>query len=250
MTEEQKTQTQGELKLPSAEQMLEAGVHFGHKTSRWHPKMAPYIYTSKGDVHVFDLEKTLAKLDQALTLMSGALAKGGVILFVGTKPVAKKFIKETAEALNMPYANERWLGGTLTNFRTINKRLQYYRELLEQQATGGWDKYIKKERVQLQKKLDKLHRQLEGIKNLVRLPEVLFVADAKVDISAIREANIVKIPVIAICDTNVDPSKIDYVIPANDDASSSLKILAEAIVNNLKDVKPIQPVAEKEEKKK
>lgn len=248
MVEEQKTQTEGELKLPSAQELLEAGVHFGHKTSRWHPKMEQYIFTTKTDVHIFDLEKTLKKFAEAINFMKGIKAKGGLIVFVGTKPVSKKFIKDTAQTLELPYATERWLGGTLTNFKTITKRLQYYRDLAEQQATGGWDKYIKKERVQLQKKLTKLEKQLEGIKNLARLPDALFVADVKVDNLAVREAKKMRIPVIAICDTNIDPSLIDYPIPANDDASSSIKILMEAIVNNLKDVKPAVIVAEKKEK--
>ncbi len=250
MTDEQKTQTEGELILPSAQEMLEAGVHFGHKTSRWHPKMEQYIFTTKGDVHIFDLEKTLEKLGEALNFMKRVMVKGGIILFVGTKPVARKFIKEAAQTLNLPYATERWLGGTLTNFKTITKRLQYYRDLTEQQATGGWDKYIKKERVQLQKKLTKLQGQLEGIKNLIKLPEALFVADVKENNLAVREAKKMKIPVIAICDTNVDPSLADYVIPANDDASSSLKILTNTIVNNLKDVKPVIAAPEKQNNKK
>jgi len=243
MTDEQKTQLPGELKLPSAEELLAAGVHFGHKTSRWHPKMEQFIFADKTSIHIFDLEKTSKNLAEALNFMKGILAKGGIIVFIGTKPISKKYIKDTAQNLGMPYATERWLGGTLTNFKTITKRLQYYKDLTEQQASGGWDKYIKKERVQLQKKLTKLQGQLEGIKNLARLPDALFVADVKTDILAVREAKKTKIPVIAICDTNVDPSLIDYVIPANDDASSSIKILMETIVSNLKDIKPNPSVA-------
>jgi len=248
MAEQQKTQKEEELKFPSAQELLEAGVHFGHKTSRWHPKMEQYIFTTKSDIHIFDLEKTLNKLAEALNFMKSVTAKGGMIVFVGTKPVTKKFIKETAQILNMPYATERWLGGTLTNFKTITKRLQYYRELTEQKAAGGWEKYIKKERVQLQKKLTKLEKQLEGIKSLARMPDALFAADVKADNLAVREAKKMRIPVIAICDTNADPSVIDYVIPANDDASSSLKILMETIVNNLKDIKPVAAIAEKKNK--
>jgi len=237
MSEEKQDTKNEEIKLPSPEALVEAGVHFGHKTSRWHPKMEEYILTSKSDVHIFNLEKTIAKFSEALAFMKSVVAKGGIILFVGTKPIAKKFIKDMAKTLNMPYATERWLGGTLTNFKTISKRLKYYGELEEQQAAGGWDKYIKKERVQLQKRLAKLHKQLEGIKNLVKLPDALFVSDAKIDNLAIREAKRMKITAIAICDTNIDPSLIDYVIPANDDASSAIKILSDTIVNNLKDVK-------------
>ena len=243
MTDEIKTQTQGELKLPSAEQLLEAGVHFGHKTSRWHPKMAPYIFISKSDVHLFDLEKTLTKLAEALEFMRGVLANGGTILFVGTKPAARNFVKEIAQKLGLPYVSERWLGGTLTNFKTVTKRLQYYRDLEEQKANGTWDSYIKKERVQLQKKLAKLEKQLAGIKNLMRLPQAIFVVDAKEETTAIHEAKITGVPVVAICDTNVDLTAIDYVIPANEDASSSLKILMETIAENLTGIEPTVVVA-------
>jgi len=238
MTDEKNTQTDGELRLPSAQEMLETGVHFGHKTSRWHPKMERYIFTTKGDVHIFDLEKTVKKLEEALNFMRSVLQRGGAVILVGTKPAAKNIIKQAGQTLGLPYVSERWLGGTLTNFKTITKRLQYYRDLEEQQKTGGWEKYTKKERGQLQKRLTKLHKQLEGIKNLVKLPNAIFVTDVKVDNIAIREAKRINIPVVAICDSDANPLMVDYVIPANDDASSALKLLIETIVNNLKDVKP------------
>lgn len=231
------------IKLPSAQEFLEAGSHFGHKTSRWHPKMEQYIFGAKNDVHILDLEKTLVGMEKALILMRSVLSRGGFILFVGTKPVSKNIIKETALALEMPYVTERWLGGTLTNFKTISKRLQYYRELEQGKEKGDWEKFIKKERVQLQKKLDKLKKQLEGIKNLNRVPEVLFAADVKEENIAVREAKRVGIPVVAICDTNIDPSEIDCIIPANDDAASSIKIIMGAVLDNLKGVKPIVKIA-------
>jgi len=227
-----------EVKLPSAQDLLEAGVHFGHKTSKWHPKMKPYIFTSRNNVHLLDLGKTLAKLGEALVFLKSVAQKGGTILFVGTKPAAKKIVKETAEALNMPYVSERWLGGTLTNFKTISKRLDYFRKLEEEQKTGGWDKYVKKERTKLEKKLKKLQAQLAGIKNLMKIPEAIFVADIKAENLAVREARRVKIPVAAICDTANDPTLIDYSIPANDDATSSIKIILETVLENLKNIKP------------
>ncbi len=248
MSDETLVKEKAEIKLPSAAELVEAGVHFGHKTSRWHPRMAAYIFTTKNNVHLFDVEKTIKKMEEAIVFMRGVLNRSGTILFVGTKPVAKAFIKETAQALAMSYDTERWLGGTLTNFKTITKRLQYYRELEEQQKTGGWDKYIKKERVQLQKKLTKLRGQLEGIKNLVKLPEALFLADAKIDLIAINEANRVGIPVVAICDSNVDPSKVDYPIQAKDDASPAIKTLPETVANNLKDIKPVVAAEKRVEK--
>jgi len=259
MTDEQKTQTevrldvsparQGELELPSAEQLLEAGVHFGHKTSRWHPKMEQYIFGTRNDVHIFDLEKTLKKLEEAIVFMKSVLARSGLILFIGTKPAAKSIVREAAQELNLPYVSGRWLGGTLTNFKTISKRLQYLKNLEEEEKSGAWGKYVKKEKLQLQKKMAKLNQQLAGIRNLIRLPDIIFVADVKVDNIAVREAKRTGIPVVAICDTNIDPSVIDYPIPANDDATPSLKIIMNTIVQNLKEVKPIEIKAEKQEKK-
>jgi len=240
MNNENSTIISEEVKLPSAQELLEAGVHFGHKTSKWHPRMKPYIFSSRNGVHIFDLEKTLQKMNEALVFLRSVAEKGGVILFVGTKPAAKSIIKETAGKLGMPYVSERWLGGTLTNFKTISKRLDYFRKLEEEQKNGGWDKYVKKERTKLEKKLKKLQKQLEGIRNLMKIPEALFALDIKTENLAIREAKRVKIPVVAVCDTANDPSQIDYPIPANDDAISSMKIILAAVAENLKNAKPRQ----------
>jgi len=243
MSEEKNSQTG--LKLPEIQELLEAGVHSGHRKSRWHPKIEPYIFGIKNSVHIFDLEKTLQKLQEAVVFLRGVAGRGGNILFVGTKPAAKNLIKETAVALNMPYVSERWLGGTLTNFKTVTKRLSYYRELEDGQKTGAWDKYTKKERVMLQKKLAKLEKQLGGIKNLVKLPEAVFVTDVKADILAVNEAKKAGIPVVAICDSNINPETVDYCIPGNDDSSSSLTILIGAVAGNLKSVKPAEVKIEK-----
>ena len=246
MTDEKNTTI--EVKLPSAEQIVEAGVHFGHKTSSWHPKMEQYIFGARNGIHVFDAAKTLKKMEEALFFMGRVLSNGGTILFVGTKPAAKAIVREAAKELGMPYVVDRWLGGTMTNYKTISKRIHYLKELEEQHQTGQWDKFSKKEQLMLRRKMEKLQGQLVGIRDLNKLPEVVFVSDVKVDNIAVREANKIKIPVVAICDTNMNPTAIDYVIPANDDASSSLKLLMGTIVSNLKNVKPAVKMAEKKEK--
>ena len=230
MTDEKNTTI--EVKLPSAEQIVEAGVHFGHKTSSWHPKMEQYIFGARNGIHVFDAAKTLKKMEEALFFMGRVLSNGGTILFVGTKPAAKAIVREAAKELGMPYVVDRWLGGTMTNYKTISKRIHYLKELEEQHQTGQWDKFSKKEQLMLRRKMEKLQGQLVGIRDLNKLPE----------------ANKIKIPVVAICDTNMNPTAIDYVIPANDDASSSLKLLMGTIVSNLKNVKPAVKMAEKKEK--
>jgi len=245
MTDEKNTVI--EVKLPSAGELIEAGAHFGHKTASWHPKMEQYIFGTRNGIHVFDADKTLKKLEEALFFMSRVLANEGKILFVGTKPAAKAIVREAAKELNMPYVVDRWLGGTMTNYKTISKRIHYLKELEEQQKTGQWDKFTKKEQLMLRRKMEKLQAQLSGIRDLNKLPEAVFVSDIKVDNIAVREANITKIPVVAICDTNMNPTTIDYVIPANDDASSSLKLLIGTIVSNLKNVKPMVKVIEKME---
>lgn len=224
--------------MPSIEKLVEAGVHFGHKTSRWHPKMEQYIFGSRNGIHVFDAEKTLGKLTEAILFMTRVISNGGTIIFVGTKPVAKAIVREAAQELKMPFVVDRWLGGTMTNFKTISKRIQYLKDLEEQQRMGQWDKFTKKERLLLQREMEKLQGQLAGIRDLGRLPEAIFVSDVKIDNIAVREAKKMNIPVIAICDTSTDPRKVDFVIPANDDATSSVKIMMSAIVENLKNVKP------------
>ena len=238
MTEKSIADPNTEIVLPSPQELIEAGVHFGHKTSKWHPKMEKFIFTSKNDVHIFDLEKTLKNLQAAIIFLKSVLSRGGEILFVGTKPASKGLVKEAGEALNQPYVSERWRGGTLTNFKTISKRLEYLRNLQEQQKTGGLDKYTKKEKLKLGKLAEKMEKQLGGIKNMRRLPDIVFVSDVKEDSLAIKEAKRMRIPVVAICDTNADPSLVDYPIPANDDASSSIKAIIDSLVLNLKNVKP------------
>jgi small subunit ribosomal protein S2 len=246
MTEKSIVSTNTEITLPSPQELIEAGVHFGHKTSKWHPKMEKFIFTSKNDVYIFDLEKTLKSLQTAAAFLKSVLSQGGEILFVGTKPASKSFVKEAGQALGQPYVSERWLGGTLTNFKTISKRLEYLRNLEEQKKTGGLDKYTKKEKLKLEKLAEKMDKQLGGIKNLRRIPEAVFVSDMREDSLAIKEAKRMRIPVVAICDTNNDPTTVDFPIPANDDASSSIKAIIDSLILNLKNAKPlVKPIEEK-----
>lgn len=213
-------------------EMTEAGLHFGHRTSRIHPKMKPYISGVKNTIHLIDLEQTAEKLEKALVFIQKLIADDKKILFVGTKVQVKELLKETAKECEMPYINERWLGGTFTNFKTIKKRIDYFNELAEKKEKGELDKYTKKERLDMDKELKNLEIKFGGIKDIVGMPDAIFVLDMKKDSLAIKEAGMKSIPIIAIADTNVDPSLADYPIPANDDAISSVSY----VLNKVKDV--------------
>ena len=204
------------------EEMTQAGVHLGHRTSRFHPKMKPYLFGTRNTTHVIDLEKTAEKLNQALEFISQIISEGKVLLLVGTKIQAKDMVKTTAEECQLPFISERWLGGTFTNFETIKKRIDYFKDLEKKKIQGELEKYTKKERIDIDKELRNLEIKVGGIKNLTKLPEAIFVMDMRKDNLAIKEAKNKNVKVIAIADTNVDPSNADYPIPANDDATSSL----------------------------
>ncbi len=210
-------------------EMTEAGLHFGHRTSRIHPKIKPYIIGVKNTVHVFDLEQTAEKLEKALGYIEKLISEDKKILFVGTKVQVKNLLKETAEECKMPYIHERWLGGTFTNFGTMKKRIDHFKELEGEKERGELEKYTKKERLGIDKKLAKLEIKFGGIKNIIGLPDAVFVLDMKKDSLAVKEAIMKNIPVIAIADTNVDPNLADYPIPANDDAISSVKYILEKV---------------------
>jgi small subunit ribosomal protein S2 len=231
------TEKKIEVKLPTDEQLLEAGAHFGHKTSRWNPKMGAYIFGAKNAVHIIDLEKTLARLKEAAEFAAGVAAKGGNIIFVGTKPPVKKIIKDAGLDSGMPYVNLRWLGGTLTNFKTIGKRLEYFRDLEKKMAEGELKKYTKKEQLGFSRKLEEMERIFGGIKNLTKLPEAIFVADLKENLLAVREAKKSSVKVIAIADTNTNPELADFPIPSSDDAASAVKIIVQTIVEAMKEAK-------------
>ncbi|MCR5059748.1 MAG: 30S ribosomal protein S2 [Saccharofermentans sp.] len=206
-------------------QLLEAGVHFGHQTRRWNPKMREYIFTERNTIHIIDLQKTVKKVDEAYDAMV-ELAKQGDILFVGTKKQAQDSIKEEAERCGMYYVNYRWLGGTLTNFVTIKKRVARLVELREQEQDGYFDRLPKKEVAKLKLEMEKLDRNLGGIVGMEKLPAALFIVDTKKEHNAVAEARRLNIPIVAIVDTNCDPDEVDFVIPGNDDAIRAVKLIA------------------------
>ncbi|MDQ0337290.1 small subunit ribosomal protein S2 [Caldalkalibacillus uzonensis] len=210
----------------SMKQLLEAGVHFGHQTRRWNPKMARYIFTERNGIYIIDLQKTVKKVEEAYNFVRDLAANGGKILFVGTKKQAQESIKEEAERCNMFYINTRWLGGTLTNFQTIRKRIERLHELEQMETDGTFDVLPKKEVILLRKEKERLEKFLGGIKDMKELPDALFVVDPRKERIAIAEARKLGIPIVAIVDTNCDPDEVDYVIPGNDDAIRAVKLLA------------------------
>jgi small subunit ribosomal protein S2 len=205
--------------------LLEAGVHFGHRTRRWNPKMKPFIFTERNGIHILDLQQTIVRLEQAYNLVRDTVAEGGTILFVGTKKQAQENLVEAAESCSMPYVNERWLGGTLTNWQTIKQRISYLLELEQRRETGDFERLPKKEALKLEQLITKLNRRLGGLKNMTRPPSLLFVVDVRREHIAVNEGNILDVPVIAMVDTNCDPDIVDLVIPSNDDAIRAIKLI-------------------------
>ncbi len=212
-------------------QMLEAGVHFGHQTRYWNPKMAPYIFGSRGKIHIINLEKTLPMLVDALNFISSVSAKRGNIIFVGTKRAASRAIAEEAQRCGMPYVSHRWLGGMLTNFRTIRQSVKRLRQIEKMEEDGSFERLVKKEVLQLTRERDKLERSLGGIKDMKGLPDVMFVVDVGHEDIAVKEARKLGIPVIAVIDTNCSPNDIDYVIPGNDDAIRSIRLYTQLVAD-------------------
>ena len=213
------------MSVISMKQLLEAGVHFGHQTRRWNPKMAPYIYTERNGIYIIDLQKSVGKVDEAYKAISDIAAQGGTILFVGTKKQAQDAIKTEAERCGMYYVNERWLGGMLTNFRTIQSRIARLKAIEAMAADGTFDVLPKKEVIALKKEWDKLEKNLGGIKDMKRIPDAIFVVDPKKERICIQEAQALGITLIGIADTNCDPDELDYVIPGNDDAIRAVKLI-------------------------
>ena len=207
--------------------LLDAGAHFGHQTSRWNPKMKPYIFGNRGDIYIIDLKQTLYGLDAAYTFVSNLTRKGGTVLFVGTKKQAQEAVSEAANRCGMPYVNARWLGGMLTNFATIRTRVKRMEELEAMDADGRMALLPKKEQILLHKELAKLQTNLNGIRNMKKVPDAIFVIDTNREGIALHEANRLKIPVVGTLDTNCDPDDVDYGIPANDDAIRSVRLLAD-----------------------
>ena len=213
------------MSVISMKQLLEAGVHFGHQTRRWNPKMAEYIYTEKNGIYIIDLQKSVGKVDEAYNAIYDVAAQGGSILFVGTKKQAQEAVKTEAERCGMYYVNERWLGGMLTNFKTIQSRINRLKEIEAMEADGTFDVLPKKEVIQLKKEQEKLEKNLGGIKNMKRIPDAIFIVDPKKEAICVQEAHILGIPLIGIVDTSCDPEEIDYVIPGNDDAIRAVKLI-------------------------
>ena len=219
------------MSVISMKQLLEAGVHFGHQTRRWNPKMAPYIFAERNGIYIIDLQKTVKKVDEAYTAVSNFISEGGEILFVGTKKQAQESIKEEAERCGMYYVNERWLGGMLTNFKTIQKRIERLAQINQMEEDGTFDMLPKKEVIKLKAQRDKLEKYLGGIKDMKKLPGAMFIVDPRKEKIAIAEAKKLNIPVVAIVDTNCDPDEVDYVIPGNDDAIRAVKLIASTMAN-------------------
>lgn len=214
--------------------LLETGVHFGHRTPKWNPKMAPFIFTQRNGIHIIDLQQTLANLNTYYDAIRDLVAKGGTVLFVGTKRQAQEVIAQEAARCRMPYVNHRWLGGTLTNWRTIRERIDTLKKLEKRRDAGEFDLLTKKEGLMLERKIEKLQLRLGGIRDMKNLPDMLIVVDTIREATAVKEANILGLPVLALADTNCDPDTIDYIIPANDDAVRAIRLLvttfAEAVL--------------------
>jgi small subunit ribosomal protein S2 len=212
-------------------QLLEAGVHFGHQTRRWNPKMAKYIFTERNGIYIIDLQKTVKKLDEAYNFMKSVSAEGGEVLFVGTKKQAQDSIRDEATRCGMHFVNARWLGGMLTNFRTIRKRIERMDQLKKMQEDGTFDLLPKKEVAKLELEMEKLDKYLGGVKDMKGLPKVMFIVDPHKERIAVSEARKLHIPIVAIVDTNCNPDEIDYVIPGNDDAIRAVKLIAGAMAD-------------------
>lgn len=219
------------MSVVSMKSLLEAGVHFGHQTRRWNPKMAQYIFTERNGIYIIDLQKTVKKIDDAYNVMKEVVENGGEALFVGTKKQAQEAIENEAKRCGMHFVNQRWLGGMLTNYKTIRKRIDRLHQLEKMEEDGTFEVLPKKEVIKLRHEAERLEKFLGGIKTMTRVPDVLFVVDPRKEKIAVQEAHILGIPVIGIVDTNCDPDEIDYIIPGNDDAIRAVKLLTETMAN-------------------
>jgi len=227
-------------------QLLEAGMHFGHQTSRWNPKMRPYIFTERNGIHIIDLRQTLEQVEKSYNLVRDAVADGGTVLFVGTKKQAQGAIEEAATKAGMPYVNHRWLGGMLTNFQTIHKRILYMLELEQMESSGEMESLPKKERLRLRRELEKLHTVLGGVRDMKRQPDAVFVIDVLTEHIAVAEAKRLGIPLIAIVDTNCEPDPVDIVIPGNDDAIRTILLISDVIAQAAKDGSELREASRKD----
>lgn len=241
---ETKAKSKTEFNLDE-EEMLKAGLHFGHRSSRLHPKMEPYIFGVRKTVHIIDLEKTRQKFEEALKFIKELASQGKIILFVGTKIPHKELLKKITQECSMPYVSERWLGGSLTNFKVMKQRIKTLKGLEEKKQSEGFEKYTKKERAQIEEEIQRLENKFGGIKNLEDLPNAVFICDMRKDGLAAKEARMKEIPVIGIVDTNIDPTQADYPIPANDDAISSVRYILEKVKEVILKSKSVSKSVEK-----
>ena len=232
------------MAVVSMKQLLEAGVHFGHQTRRWNPKMNEYIFCERNGIHIIDLQKTVGKLEDAYNFVRGLAEKGETVLFVGTKKQAAETVKEEAERSGMYYVNARWLGGMLTNFKTMRTRIDRLAQLKKMQEDGTFDMLPKKEVIKLMGEMEKLEKYLGGVKTMTKLPGALFVVDPRKEHNAIAEARKLHIPIVAIVDTNCDPDEVDYVIPANDDAIRAIRLISATMANAVQEGRQGQDQAE------
>lgn len=223
------------VKIPSTNDLSKAAVNFGHRSTKRHPKMGPYIQGVKNNIHIIDLEKTTQKLQKALEFLTDVTAQGGTVVLVGTKPAAKEIIKKYAQENNLPYVSERWIGGTLTNFQTISALIKKLKQMRKEKEEGGWDKYTKRERLDLERALNRLDKMVGGIQNLDHLPAAIYIVDIIEEVTALKEARKRKVPVVAIVDTNANPEAVSYPIPANDDAVKSIDLITGLVVEAIKE---------------
>ena len=219
------------MSVISMKQLLEAGVHFGHQTRRWNPKMAPYIFTERNGIHIIDLQKSVGMVDDAYNAISDIVSQGGTVLFVGTKKQAQDAVKTEAERCGMYYVNERWLGGMLTNFKTIQSRIARLKAIEKMSEDGTFDVLPKKEVIGLKKEWEKLEKNIGGIKDMTKIPDAIFVVDPRKEHICIQEAHALGITLVGICDTNCDPEELDFVIPGNDDAIRAVKLIVAAMAD-------------------
>ncbi|MGC9397881.1 MAG: 30S ribosomal protein S2 [Anaerolineae bacterium] len=219
------------MAIVTMKQLLETGVHFGHRTQRWHPRMAPYIYTERNNVHIIDLQQTVKALEEAYAFVREQVAEGEKVLFVGTKRQAQETVEREAMRCGMPYVSQRWLGGTLTNWQTIKGRIDYLKDLEARRDAGEFDLLTKKEALMRTREIDKLNQRLGGLKDMENLPGVVFIIDIRAEATAVAEADRLRIPIVAMVDTNCDPELIDYVIPSNDDAIRAIRLITSKIAD-------------------
>lgn len=223
--------------------MLKSGMHFGHSAGRWHPKMGPFIFGERGGIHIIDLEKSQQMLDRALAQVKTIVSRGGIVLFVGTKTQAQPIVKKYAEACGMPYVMDRWLGGTLTNYGQIKQSIKRFKMLKDQREKGELKKYTKKEQLMIAWEIEDMDKRLGGIENMTKVPEAMYVIDIRTERTAVREANVTGTQVVGVCDTNVNPKGIDYIIPSNDDSVKTIELLTKLMSEAVKEGKAQAAIA-------